>query len=73
MHEEDFWSSWLREDERGKEENGKTERQEEKVKRGKEKRRKNETVMVKRRCEGCVSVEAFEIFSLEGDLERPLE
>ena len=29
----------------------------------------NETASVKRRCEGLVSVEAFEIFSQEGDLE----
>ena len=29
----------------------------------------NETETVKRRCEGCVSVETFEIFSPEGDLE----
>ena len=58
MHEENFWSSWPREDERGKKE--KTKREEEKE--------EKETVTVKRRCEGCVSVEAFEIFSQEGDL-----
>ena len=42
------------------------------VKRGKESRKKeeNETEAVKRRCEGCVSVEVFEMFSHGEDLER---
>ena len=62
MHEEDFWSSWLREDERGKEERmAKAERNEEekgeKMKR-EEEIEENETGTVKRRCEVCVSVEA---------------
>ena len=42
MHEDDFWSSWLREDERGKEERNEEEKGE-KRKRGKEKRRKEST------------------------------
>ena len=63
MHEEDFWSSWLREVK--KKEWQKLRRMKKKrVKRGKEKRRKKRTTrrQSKRRCEGCVSVEAFEIF-----------
>ena len=67
MHKEDFWSSWLREDEKSKEERkaeaeGKGEEEGEKRKREEEKE-KNEMRTVKRRCEGFVSVEAFEIFS----------
>ena len=67
MHEEDFWSSWLREDEKSKEERkaeaeGKGEEEGEKRKREEEKE-ENETVTVKRRCEGFVSVEAFEFLS----------
>ena len=73
MHEEDFWSSWLREDEIGKEEiMAKAERKEEKkAERRKrvEEKEEYETGMVKRRCEGCFSVEAFEIFSEGGDLD----
>ena len=65
--------SWLREDGNEKErilEAGK----ETKEKRGKKRRREeekeeNETESVKRRCIGSVSVEAFEIFSQERDLE----
>ena len=69
MHEEDFWSSWPREDERGKEEGkAKTERKEERVKR-EEQKEENEAVTVKRRCEGFVCVEAFEILCQGGDLE----
>ena len=51
MHEEDFWSSWLREDERGKEERT-AKKLREKVNRGKEKRRKKKTKrgLVKERC-----------------------
>ena len=66
MHEEDFWSSWLREDEKSKEERKATEGQgeEEGEKRKREEEtEENETVTVKRRCEGFVSVEAFEILS----------
>ena len=65
MHEEDFWSSWLRRDEKSKEER-KIEadrKEQEMVKRGEEKREENETGTGKRRCEGVVSVEAFDIFS----------
>ena len=57
MHEEDFWSSWLREDERGKEERlSKAESNEEekvkRVKRGKreEEKEENETETAKRNC-----------------------
>ena len=59
MHEEDFWSSWLREDEKSKEERkaeaegGKEKRRKKRTKRG----RSKEDVRV------LVSVEAFEIFS----------
>ena len=65
IHEENFWSSWLRKEERGKEE--KTARAEKKEEERGEKRKReeekaeNETGTVTRRCEGCVSVEAFEI------------
>ena len=55
MLEEDFWSSWLREDERGKEETmAKTERCEQR----KREEEKEECEI----CEACVSVEACEIF-----------
>ena len=73
MHEENFWSSWLREDERGKKEG--TARAEKKEEERVEKRKRedekeeNETPTVKRRCEGIVSVEAFEIYSQGGDVE----
>ena len=44
MHEENFWSSWLREEDRGKEETRRQQRRKKKgVKRGKEKRRKKRT------------------------------
>ena len=75
MHEENFLSSWLREDgkEREKKEGWKWEgkQRRKKAKRGEEKGNKeeNETGTVKRRCVGSVSVEAFEIFSQGGDLE----
>ena len=67
MHEEDFWSSWLYEDEKSKEERkaeveGKGEEEGEKRKREEEKE-ENETGTVKRRCEGFVSVGAFDILS----------
>ena len=69
MHEEDFWSRWLREDEKSKEERkaeaaGKGEEEEEKGKKEEEKE-ETETVTVKRRCEGFVSVEAFDILVKE--------
>ena len=62
VHEEDFWSSWRREDEKSKEERkaeaeGKGEEEGENRKREGEKE-ENETVTVNRRCEGFVSVEA---------------
>ena len=61
MHEADFWSSWLSEDEKSKEERkaeaeGKGEEEGEKRK-GEEEKEENETVTVQRRCEGFVSVE----------------
>ena len=46
---------------KGEEEGEKRKREEEKE--------ENETVTGKRRCEGLVSVEAFEIFCQEGDVE----
>ena len=52
MHEEDFWSSWLREDERGKEAERNEEKKGEKRTR-EEEDEENETGTVKRRCEGC--------------------
>ena len=82
MHEENFLSSWLREDLVGKEERRKEVDEKitegESKKRGKEKGKRgiemekedNETGTVKRRCEGFVSVEAFEHSSQGGDLER---
>ena len=75
MHEEDFWSSWLRGDEKIKEESkaeaeGKGEEKGEKRKRGGEK--ENETEKVRRRCEGFVSVEAFEIL-VKGEIWRVVE
>ena len=73
MHEEDFWNSWPREDERGKEERmANTERNEEEKgekRKTEEEKEENETETVRRRCEGLVSVEAFEIFSQGRDLE----
>ena len=65
MHEEDFWSSWPREDERGKEERmAKAERNDEEkgeTRKREEEKEEIETRTVKRRWEGCVSIEAFEI------------
>ena len=65
MHEENFWSSWLREDKRGKEERmAKAEKNEgEKGEKRKREVEKEENQMV-----GLSSVEAFEIFSQEGDV-----
>ena len=62
MHEENFWNSWPREDERGKEEKmAKTEKNEERGEKRKreEDREENETVTVKRRCEGFVFCGGF--------------
>ena len=77
MQEEDFWSSWLREDEKSKEERkaeaeGKREEEGEKRKREEEKE-ENETETVKRRCEGFVSVEAFFNFFVKGEIWRVAE
>ena len=73
MHEENSLSNCPREDGRGKEERtAKVENNQGKsVQRGEERRKKeeNKTWRVKRRCEGFVSVEAFEIFSQGGDLD----
>ena len=74
MHEEHFSSSWSREDGREKDEkmvkvsNENEEERDEKRRREGEKG-ENETLTVKRRCEGVVSVEDFEIFSQGGGLE----
>ena len=66
-HEENFWSSLLREDEGGKEERmTRADKNEEErcEKRNREKEKEeNETEKVKRKCECFVSVEAFEVFS----------
>ena len=73
MHEENFWSSWLREDERGKEERmAKAEKNEEerceKMKREEEKE-ENETGTLRRRREGFVSVGPFYFCGQGEDLE----
>ena len=70
MHEEDFWSSWLREDEKEREAEAEGKGEEEGEKRKREEEiEENETVTVERRCVGFVSLEAFEIFSQGRDLE----
>ena len=73
MHEENFWSNWPREDERGKEERKARYEKNEGEKCGKRKREEEkeeyETATVKRKCESSVSVEAFEIFSQGTDME----
>ena len=60
MHEENFLSNWLREDESGKEErNARTEKNEEEKgekRKREEDKEENETGTVKRRCEGFVSL-----------------
>ena len=61
LHGEDFWSSWLREDERGKEER--------KAKTVRKKEEKEERRTGKRRCEDFVSVKAFDIFGQGRDME----
>ena len=67
MHEEKFLGSWLREDGREKEEGTVGMGNESKEERGEKGRtegetEENETGTVERRCDGFVSVEAFEIF-----------
>ena len=73
MHEENFWNSWLRENEICKAGRmAKTEKNEEdkgEKRKREEEKEENETVTVKRTCEGGVSVEASKIFSQERDLE----
>ena len=80
MHEENFPSSWLREDLVEKEERKKKvnerirEGERKKGKREEERKRagekeENETVSAKRRCVGLVSAEAFDIFGQGEDLE----
>ena len=74
MREENFVSSWLREDGKEKEEITMEIGKETKEGMGKKRRREeekdeNETESVKRRCVGSVSVEAFDIFSQERDME----
>ena len=67
MHEETFFSSWLRKDgiERRRmletDKETKAERSEKRRREGE--KEENEARSVKRRCVGCVSVEAFDIFS----------
>ena len=75
MHEENFLSSWSREDGREREEGTVEMGNESKEERG-EKRRsegekeENKTGTVKRRCDGFVSEEAFDFFfSRRRDLE----
>ena len=73
VNEENFWSTWLWEDERGKEERtAKAEKNEEE--KGEKRKREvekeeNEPETVKRRCEGFVSVEAYEICG-QGEIWR---
>ena len=74
MHEENFLSSWLREDGKDKEESimevdKETEEETGKKRIREEKKVENETVNVKSRCVGPFSVEALDIFSQVGDLE----
>ena len=75
MHEENFLSSCLREDVKEKEdiimETGKETKEEMGKRREREEEKeKNETGSVERRCVGPFSVEAFDILSQGGDLER---
>ena len=73
MHEENFLSCWLREHVIGKEERTAKYSENNEGGRGEKRKREEEkeeteTETVQGRCDGCVSVEAFEIFSQEGDL-----
>ena len=61
MNEEHFLSSWLREDGRELSNENEAERGEKRKREGETE--ENKTERVKRRCDGFVSVEAFEIFS----------
>ena len=74
MHEENFLSSFLREDGKEKEgrlmERGKETNEERGKKRWREEEKEeNETGTVERRCEGFVSVEALEFF-VKGEIWR---
>ena len=75
MHEEKFWSNWpeMREVKKNEKKQKLTERKKKREKKEKRKREEekeeNETEIGKRRCEGFVSVEAFEIFGQGRDLE----
>ena len=62
VHDENFWSTWLREDSRGKEERkARAEKnEEEKGEKREEEKEENERRTVNRRCEGFVSVVPFE-------------
>ena len=78
MYEENFWSNWLMEDERGKAERmAKAEKNDEEKsekKKREEEKEENETGFGKRRCECFVSVEAKKILDLEscGDVSWEL-
>ena len=56
MHEENFWSNWPREDERGKEERTaraeKNEEEKGEKRKREEEKEENQTGTVRRRCEG---------------------
>ena len=74
MHEENFLSSWLREDGENKGEisgevGKETEEETGKKRIREEDREENETVIVKSRCINSVSTEAFEIFS-QGEMSE---
>ena len=66
MSKENFLSSWLREDGREKEERPVKFSNENEEERGK--KRRGEAVSVKRKCEGFLSVKAFEIRERSGEL-----
>ena len=75
MHEENFLSSWSREDGREREEGTVQMGNESKEERGEKRRREgekeeNKTGTVKRRCDGFVSEEAFDFFLVEGEIWR---
>ena len=74
MYEENFLSSWLREDGKEKEErkmevDKETQGDTGKKRRREEEKEENETGSVKSRCVGSFSVEAFDLFCQGRDLE----
>ena len=74
MHEENFLSSWLREDGEDKKEghmeaDRETKEEMSKQRTREEEKEENETVIVKRRCVNPVSTEVFDIFGQEEDSE----